>query len=91
MHGVPHEEAVEKDGGCGEGYLGEFEHDADLEDEIYAFAAVFALGFRGKAVEDGGGAFKFGFGEEPLCFSNHEDLTGKGLWLLRLWIDERCF
>lgn len=75
---MSHEEAMKEDGGCGEGNLGQFEHDANLKDEIYAFRAVLALGFRGKTVEDGGGAVEFGFIEEPLCFGDHKNFAGEG-------------
>ena len=49
---MAHIETVEEDGGRGEGDLRQLEHDADLEDEVDAFASVFAFLFRGKAVED---------------------------------------
>lgn len=52
LHGMPHVETVEKDGGCRESDLRQLEHYAHLEDEIDAFASIFALFFRGQSVED---------------------------------------
>ena len=51
-HGMATEEAVEEDAGGGEGELGELEHDANLSDEVDAFAAVFALLLGSETVED---------------------------------------
>ena len=67
-HGVTHIEAMKEDIGGRERDLWELEHDADLEDEIDAFAAVFALFLRGEAVKDRGRTEELLFGEEPLGF-----------------------
>lgn len=42
-HGEAHEEAVQVDGGGGDGDLRQLEHDAGLPDEVDAFGAVLAL------------------------------------------------
>ena len=52
LHWMAHVEAVKEYRSGGEGDLGQLEHYSDLEDEIHAFAAVFALFFGGKAIED---------------------------------------
>lgn len=74
-HAVAHEEAVEEDGRRGERDLGEFEHDADLEDEIDALAPVVPLLVRGQAIESGGSAKEFWFGEKPLRLRQEEELV----------------
>lgn len=45
---MAHVEAVKEYRSGGEGDLGQLEHYSDLEDEVYAFAAVFALFFGGR-------------------------------------------
>lgn len=77
-HAVAHEEAVQVDGRGGERDLGQLEHDADLEDEVHAFAAGFALILGGEAGEDGGCKEELGFGEEPLGFGDEEELIREG-------------
>lgn len=72
---MAHEEAVQVHRGGGEGDLRELEHDADLEDEIHAFAAGFALLLGGEAGEDGGREEEFGFSEEPLGFGEEEEFV----------------
>ena len=67
-HAVAHEEAVQEDGGRGQGDLRQFEHDAYLQDEVHAFDAVFALFGGGESGEDGGREEELGFREEPLRF-----------------------
>ena len=74
---MAHIKAMEKDIGGRERDLGELEHNADLEDEVDAFAAVLALFLRGEAVEDGGRAEELLFGEQPLGFGEKEDFAGK--------------
>lgn len=58
-HAVAHEEAVEEDGRRGERDLGEFEHDADLEDEINTLAPIVPLFVGGQPIESGGSAKEF--------------------------------
>lgn len=74
---MAHEEAVQVDGRGGEGDLREFEHDADLEDEVHALATGFAFLLGGEPCEDGGREEEFGFGEEPLGFGDEEELVGE--------------
>ena len=49
---MPHVKSMEKDGGSSEGNLRKLEHDTDLEDEVDAFASIFAFFFWGESVED---------------------------------------
>lgn len=58
-HAVAHEEAVEEDGRRGERDLGEFEHDADLEDEINTLAPIVPLFVGGQPIESGWSAKEF--------------------------------
>jgi hypothetical protein len=50
--GMPHQEAIEEDGRCTESCLGELQHDADLRDEVGAFAAQLSLFFRRHPIEN---------------------------------------
>jgi hypothetical protein len=43
LEAAAHEEALEEDGCCAEGELGQFEHDPALDDEVDAFCAELSL------------------------------------------------
>lgn len=72
---MAHVETMQEYIGGGESDLRELEHDADLEDEVNAFTTVLTFLFRREAVEDGGCAEELQFGEEPLGFSEEEELA----------------
>lgn len=76
-HAVAHEETMEEDGCRGERDLWELEHDADLEDEIDALAAIVPLLLGRETIESGWSAEEFGFGEKPLRLCPEEELVGE--------------
>lgn len=64
---VLHVEAMQKHGGRRERDLWQRKLDAQLHDEITSFAALFALSFWRKSIEDGGGPEELLFSEDPLA------------------------
>ena len=66
---VAHEVAIEEDGGSAQSGLGQFEHHADLQDEIDTLASQSTLFFRRHAIDDCGRLEELVFGEDPLLFS----------------------
>lgn len=64
---VLHIEAMQEHGRRRERDLRQSELNAQLHDEITSLAALFALSFRGKPIEDGGGPEELFLGENPLA------------------------